>query len=57
MFAPVAPRYNTCQAGLDEVSAAYMLAILELQGISEWMSAARRESEILPEFEPYEDND
>lgn len=56
MFAPVALRFNTYQTDLDEVSEAYKLAILELQGIREWMSAARRESEVLPEFEPYEDN-
>jgi len=54
MFAPVALRFNTYGVELDENSKAYVSAILELPELKEWVSTARVESEVLPQFEPYE---
>lgn len=53
MFAPVALRFNTYQVALDETCAAYVAAILSLPALQEWVEVARKETEVLPAFEPY----
>jgi glutathione S-transferase len=54
MFAPVAVRFNTYQVELDETSQAYVSAILALPAMKKWVAAGCLESEVMPQFEPYE---
>ncbi len=56
MFAPMALRFNTYQVDLDEACKNYVAAILELPELKEWISAVCLETEVLPQFEPYEKN-
>ncbi len=53
MYAPVAIRFNTYQVELDNVSQAYVSALLALPAMQEWFTAARSEEEVMPQFEPY----
>jgi len=54
MFAPVVLRFETYRVELDDDARAYASAVLELPAMQEWLSAASRETEVLPRFEPYE---
>ena len=56
MFAPMALRFNTYQVELDDISKAYVSAILALPELKEWVAAACLETEVLAKFEPYEKN-
>jgi glutathione S-transferase len=53
MYAPVVQRFHTYDVQLDEISDAYVSAILSLPEMKEWISSATREEEVLEEFEPY----
>jgi glutathione S-transferase len=53
MYAPVAQRFRTYDVHLDEISDAYVSAILSLPEMKEWISSATTEEEVLEEFEPY----
>lgn len=51
MFAPVVLHFRTYGVKLDFTSQTYSDAILALPAIQEWIAAAQRESETIPEFE------
>ena len=53
MYAPVALRFVTYDVELDPVSAAYVKTITALPAIQEWVTDARAETEVIPQFEPY----
>ena len=55
MFAPVALRFNTYGVELDGVLGAYVSTILSMPEAVEWMEAAKMETEVLTEYEPYEE--
>jgi glutathione S-transferase len=52
MYAPVVARFATYKVEVDEVSAAYMQAIVALPAWREWNEAALKETWVLPEDEP-----
>lgn len=54
MLAPLALRFNTYKVELDDISADYVAAILDLPELKEWVAAACLESEVLAKFGPYE---
>ena len=54
MFAPVALRFNTYDVEMDSISDAYVSTILSMPEIIDWVSAAKLETEVLVDFEPYE---
>jgi glutathione S-transferase len=56
MFAPMALRFNTYKVDLDQACQDYVAFVLELPELKEWISAACLETEVLPQFEPYEKN-
>ncbi|MGH8616554.1 MAG: glutathione S-transferase family protein [Burkholderiales bacterium] len=51
MFAPVVTRFLTYSVKADAASARYMAAVRALPALDEWYNDARRETEILPQFE------
>jgi len=51
MYAPVATRFTTYAVALPERCQQYVATILELPAMQEWYAAARRETEVLPQFE------
>jgi len=50
-YAPVVTRFVTWDVKLDPTSAAYARRILEWPAMVEWIDAARKEPEEVPEFE------
>lgn len=52
MFAPVATRFDTYGVPLEDHAAAYVSAVMAQPFVAEWISAAKREPWIIPEFEP-----
>ena len=54
MFAPVALRFNTYDVQLDSVAESYVSTILAMPEMQDWVSAAKQETEVLADFEPYE---
>ena len=52
MYAPVVARFATYKIDTDEVSAAYMQAMMALPAWREWTEAALKETWVLPEDEP-----
>lgn len=52
-YAPVVSRFATYGVALPDDIAAYRDAVLALQGMQAWATAARAESEFLVEDEPY----
>jgi glutathione S-transferase len=53
MYAPVVLRFRTYEVELPPVCRAYADAVLALPALQEWMRDAERETETLPQFEPY----
>jgi glutathione S-transferase len=53
MFAPVALRFNTYGVELDDICQAYVSTILALPAVQEWITEAKREMEVISDFEPY----
>lgn len=51
MYAPVVTRFVTWDVRLDPVCSAYAEHILAWPAMAEWIAAARREPEEIPEFE------
>jgi len=51
MYAPVVFRFRTYEVAVD--NRAYYDAVLALPAMKEWIAAAEREKETLPQFEPY----
>jgi glutathione S-transferase len=52
-YAPVVSRFQTYAVSLPRAAQAYCDAVLELRAVREWMDAARRETEFVPDDEPY----
>jgi len=53
MYAPVVLRFRTYEVALPPACRAYADAILALPAMREWIGAAERETESLPQFEQY----
>lgn len=51
MYAPVVLRFRTY--GVEARNRAYVRAVLALPALGEWIEAAERETETLPQFEQY----
>jgi glutathione S-transferase len=51
MYAPVVFRFRTYEVAVE--NRAYYDAVLALPAMKEWIAAAEREKESLPQFEPY----
>jgi glutathione S-transferase len=51
MYAPVVTRFVTYDVRLDPVSAAYAESIMAWPDMKEWIEAAKREPDEIPEFE------
>ena len=54
MYAPVVLRFRTYEVELPRAGRAYMEAMLELPAMQEWIEAAEREPESVPQFDMYE---
>jgi glutathione S-transferase len=54
MYAPVVLRFRTYEVDLPAACRAYSDAVLALPALREWIAAAERESESLPQFDHYE---
>jgi glutathione S-transferase len=54
MFAPVALRFRTYEVELPRAARIYYDAMLALPALQEWIAAAERESESIPQFDMYE---
>jgi glutathione S-transferase len=54
MYAPVVLRFRTYEVELPPACRAYSHAVLALPAMGEWIAAAQRETESLPQFELYE---
>jgi glutathione S-transferase len=52
MYAPVALRFRTYEVPVS--NRAYMEAVLALPALQEWIAAAEREAESIPQFDMYE---
>lgn len=53
MYAPVALRFRTYEVELAPACRAYSEAVLALPAMREWIAAAERETESIPQFELY----
>ena len=53
MYAPVVLRFRTYEVALPAACRDYAEAILALPAMREWIDAAERETESLPQFEQY----
>jgi glutathione S-transferase len=53
MYAPVVLRFRTYEVELPAACRAYADAVLALPALREWIAAAERETESLPQFEQY----
>lgn len=54
MYAPVVLRFRTYEVDLPAACRAYSDAVLALPAMREWIAAAGRESESIPQFDQYE---
>jgi glutathione S-transferase len=52
-YAPVVMRFHAYAVKLPPLAQAYCEAVHELSAVKEWKEAARRETEFVPEDEPY----
>jgi len=52
-YAPVVMRFQTYAVKLPPPAQAYCEAVLALSAVKEWIAAAKRETEFVPEDEPY----
>jgi glutathione S-transferase len=53
MYAPVCSRFVTYAVNLSEDARRYVLALSALPAMQEWIAAAKQETEIIEEDEPY----
>jgi glutathione S-transferase len=53
MYAPVALRFRTYEVELPRSARAYYEAMLEVPAMQEWIAAAERESEAIPQLDMY----
>ena len=53
MYAPIVLRFRTYEVELP-ARRAYYDAMLELPAMQEWIAAAERETESIPQFDMYE---
>jgi glutathione S-transferase len=54
MYAPVVLRFRTYEVDLPKAARSYYDAMLELPAMREWIAAAEREAESIPQFDMYE---
>jgi len=54
MYAPVVLRFRTYEVELPKAARSYYDAMLELPAMREWIAAAERETESIPQFDMYE---
>ena len=54
MYAPVVLRFRTYEVELPSAARKYYDAVLELPAMKEWIEAAEREPESIPQFDMYE---
>jgi glutathione S-transferase len=54
MYAPVVLRFRTYEVELPKAARSYYDAMLELPAMREWIAAAEREAESIPQFDMYE---
>jgi len=54
MYAPVVLRFRTYEVELPRAARLYYDAVLELPALKEWIAAAERETESIPQFDMYE---
>jgi glutathione S-transferase len=54
MYAPVVLRFRTYEVDLPRAARGYYDATLELPAMREWIAAAERETESIPQFDMYE---
>ena len=54
MYAPVVLRFRTYEVELPGAARAYYEAMLALPALQEWIAAAEREAESIPQFDMYE---
>jgi glutathione S-transferase len=54
MYAPVVLRLRTYEVELPRAARIYQEAMLGLPALQEWIAAAERESESIPQFDMYE---
>jgi len=54
MYAPVVLRFRTYEVDLPRAARSYYEAMLELPAMKEWIAAAEREVESIPQFDMYE---
>ena len=54
MYAPVVLRFSTYEVDLPRAASAYHEAMLALPAMQEWIAAAERETESIPQFDMYE---
>jgi glutathione S-transferase len=53
MYAPVVLRFRTYEVELPTPARAYADAVLALPAMKEWVAAAEREAEAIPQFDLY----
>src|SRR5439155_608831 len=51
MYAPVVLRFRTYEVELPPACRAYADAVLALPAMREWIEAAQRETEVIPQFD------
>ncbi len=51
MYAPVCVRFTAYEPRLDEISVAYVRAVMNLPAMQEWVRAAREEKEVIAKYE------
>jgi glutathione S-transferase len=54
MYAPVVLRFKTYAVAVDGICQEYMAAVLGLPALQDWIAAGCAETDVLPDFEPYE---
>jgi glutathione S-transferase len=54
MYAPVVLRFRTYEVELPRAARGYYDAMLALPAMQEWIAAAEREAESIPQFDMYE---
>ena len=52
MYAPVVMRFNTYAPGLSPEAAGYAARVTALPAVQRWIDAARRETNVIAEYEP-----
>lgn len=52
MYAPVVMRFNTYAPALSPEAAGYAVRVTALSAVQQWIDAARRETNVIAEYEP-----